>query len=140
MREWLNRAVSKTVEPLRVPWVRIPPSPPAFLQILTANLRIWLIRYSARTRTWLYTYAKCVHNRAICRKLRILDALLPKTRQGNPCGNARATQEGMLCLRITGTPDDRGAKRLRQELSLGEEGRSRIFQDHRWRAYSLPVA
>jgi hypothetical protein len=24
----LNRAVSKTVEPLRVPWVRIPPSPP----------------------------------------------------------------------------------------------------------------
>ena len=28
MREWLNRAVSKTVEPLRVPWVRIPPSPP----------------------------------------------------------------------------------------------------------------
>ena len=28
MRERLNRAVSKTVEPLRVPWVRIPPSPP----------------------------------------------------------------------------------------------------------------
>ena len=28
VREWLNRAVSKTVEPLRVPWVRIPPSPP----------------------------------------------------------------------------------------------------------------
>ena len=27
VREWLNRAVSKTVEPLRVPWVRIPPSP-----------------------------------------------------------------------------------------------------------------
>src|SRR5689334_5919983 len=30
VREWLNRAVSKTVEPLRVPWVRIPPSPPEF--------------------------------------------------------------------------------------------------------------
>jgi hypothetical protein len=29
VREWLNRAVSKTVVPLRVPWVRIPPSPPA---------------------------------------------------------------------------------------------------------------
>jgi four helix bundle protein len=28
VREWLNRAVSKTVEPERVPWVRIPPSPP----------------------------------------------------------------------------------------------------------------
>lgn len=28
VREWLNRAVSKTVEPSRVPWVRIPPSPP----------------------------------------------------------------------------------------------------------------
>ena len=31
MRERLNRAVSKTVEPLRVPWVRIPPSPPEFI-------------------------------------------------------------------------------------------------------------
>ena len=31
MRERLNRAVSKTVEPLRVPWVRIPPSPPKFI-------------------------------------------------------------------------------------------------------------
>ena len=31
MREWLNRAVSKTVEPSRVPWVRIPPSPPEHL-------------------------------------------------------------------------------------------------------------
>ena len=29
VRERLNRAVSKTVEPLRVPWVRIPPSPPS---------------------------------------------------------------------------------------------------------------
>ena len=29
MREWLNRAVSKTVEVLRPPWVRIPPSPPS---------------------------------------------------------------------------------------------------------------
>ena len=28
VREWLNRAVSKIVVPLRVPWVRIPPSPP----------------------------------------------------------------------------------------------------------------
>ncbi len=28
VREWLNRAVSKTVEPSRAPWVRIPPSPP----------------------------------------------------------------------------------------------------------------
>jgi hypothetical protein len=26
--EWSNGAVSKTVEPARVPWVRIPPSPP----------------------------------------------------------------------------------------------------------------
>ena len=31
MRERLNRAVSKTVEPSRVPWVRIPPSPPEIL-------------------------------------------------------------------------------------------------------------
>jgi hypothetical protein len=31
VRERLNRAVSKTVEPLRVPWVRIPPSPPEFI-------------------------------------------------------------------------------------------------------------
>ena len=30
VREWLNRAVSKTVVPVRVPWVRIPPSPPEF--------------------------------------------------------------------------------------------------------------
>ena len=29
VRERLNRAVSKTVEPSRVPWVRIPPSPPS---------------------------------------------------------------------------------------------------------------
>ena len=28
VREWLNRAVSKTVVPYKVPWVRIPPSPP----------------------------------------------------------------------------------------------------------------
>ncbi len=33
VREWLNRAVSKTVEPLRVPWVRIPPSPPEYLAL-----------------------------------------------------------------------------------------------------------
>src|SRR6185295_19866026 len=33
VREWLNRAVSKTVEPLRVPWVRIPPSPPDTKQL-----------------------------------------------------------------------------------------------------------
>jgi hypothetical protein len=32
VRERLNRAVSKTVEPLRVPWVRIPPSPPGYLR------------------------------------------------------------------------------------------------------------
>src|SRR5579864_829690 len=31
VRERLNRAVSKTVEPLRAPWVRIPPSPPSAL-------------------------------------------------------------------------------------------------------------
>ena len=29
--EWSNGAVSKTVEPSRVPWVRIPPSPPLAL-------------------------------------------------------------------------------------------------------------
>jgi hypothetical protein len=28
VREWLNRAVSKTVEGVTLPWVRIPPSPP----------------------------------------------------------------------------------------------------------------
>ena len=38
VREWLNRAVSKTVEPLRVPWVRIPPSPPA--QFFQAAMRL----------------------------------------------------------------------------------------------------
>ena len=37
VREWLNRAVSKTVEPLRVPWVRIPPSPPENSIFLLAN-------------------------------------------------------------------------------------------------------
>src|SRR5690606_38370208 len=45
VREWLNRAVSKTVVPLRVPWVRIPPSPPLIFQSLSgfAALRgaIW---------------------------------------------------------------------------------------------------
>ena len=30
MAEWSNAAVSKTVEPLRVPWVQIPPSPPKY--------------------------------------------------------------------------------------------------------------
>ena len=40
MRERLNRAVSKTVEPLRVPWVRIPPSPPEFVcTVLAVPLR-----------------------------------------------------------------------------------------------------
>jgi hypothetical protein len=34
VRERLNRAVSKTVEPLRVPWVRIPPSPPIDFLVL----------------------------------------------------------------------------------------------------------
>ncbi len=34
VREWLNRAVSKTVEPSRAPWVRIPPSPPHILKPL----------------------------------------------------------------------------------------------------------
>src|SRR5438874_12918689 len=40
VREWLNRAVSKTVEPLRVPWVRIPPSPPKYNQQLTKSFQI----------------------------------------------------------------------------------------------------
>ena len=39
VREWLNRAVSKTVEPLRAPWVRIPPSPP-----FTATTEAFLTR------------------------------------------------------------------------------------------------
>jgi hypothetical protein len=30
VREWLNRAVSKTVDGVTRPWVRIPPSPPQF--------------------------------------------------------------------------------------------------------------
>ena len=38
VREWLNRAVSKTVEPLRVPWVRIPPSPPFRINDLRAMI------------------------------------------------------------------------------------------------------
>ena len=38
VRERLNRAVSKTVEPLRVPWVRIPPSPP-FIDTREIRLR-----------------------------------------------------------------------------------------------------
>src|SRR5262249_37825488 len=37
VREWLNRAVSKTVVPLRVPWVRIPPSPPVLLTYLICS-------------------------------------------------------------------------------------------------------
>src|SRR5262249_52072204 len=36
VREWLNRAVSKTVVPARVPWVRIPPSPP-----LSRESQVW---------------------------------------------------------------------------------------------------
>ena len=32
--EWSNGAVSKTVEPARVPWVRIPPSPPYFIDFI----------------------------------------------------------------------------------------------------------
>jgi hypothetical protein len=39
VREWLNRAVSKTVEPLRVPWVRIPPSPPELLSYTYSELK-----------------------------------------------------------------------------------------------------
>ena len=31
VREWLNRPASKAVVAERLPWVRIPPSPPAFL-------------------------------------------------------------------------------------------------------------
>jgi hypothetical protein len=38
VREWLNRAVSKTVEPLRVPWVRIPPSPPKVIKNQYLNI------------------------------------------------------------------------------------------------------
>src|SRR3954471_1873096 len=41
VRERLNRAVSKTVEPSRVPWVRIPPSPPACFHYLQRNPK-WL--------------------------------------------------------------------------------------------------
>ena len=44
MRERLNRAVSKTVEPLRVPWVRIPPSPPFRINDLQ-----WLTFYSVQS-------------------------------------------------------------------------------------------
>ena len=40
MREWLNRAVSKTVEALRPPWVRIPPSPPQYISPLFQQLVI----------------------------------------------------------------------------------------------------
>ena len=42
MREWLNRAVSKTVEVLRPPWVRIPPSPPSFRSTTKFQLLISL--------------------------------------------------------------------------------------------------
>jgi hypothetical protein len=44
VRERLNRAVSKTVEPLRVPWVRIPPSPPVFFNHFErVSLPAWAI-------------------------------------------------------------------------------------------------
>ena len=41
VRERLNRTVSKTVDPLRGPWVRIPPSPPEWNQWLTAEPQMW---------------------------------------------------------------------------------------------------
>ena len=37
VREWLNRAVSKTVVLARVPWVRIPPSPPSDFRLQNAD-------------------------------------------------------------------------------------------------------
>jgi hypothetical protein len=44
VRERLNRAVSKTVEPLRVPWVRIPPSPPVRINQLRGLLSLGVQR------------------------------------------------------------------------------------------------
>ncbi len=39
MREWLNRAVSKTVEVVRLPGVRIPPSPRMYYVYILKSLR-----------------------------------------------------------------------------------------------------
>src|SRR5215510_9885467 len=47
VREWLNRAVSKTVVPARVPWVRIPPSPPPN-EFGLASLEFWNLARAGR--------------------------------------------------------------------------------------------
>jgi hypothetical protein len=39
--EWSNGTVSKTVVRVTVPWVRIPPSPPASLLFLQENFALW---------------------------------------------------------------------------------------------------
>ena len=46
MREWLNRTVSKTVEPFAVPWVRIPPFPLTRYLFLRVQDHIGLISWS----------------------------------------------------------------------------------------------
>ena len=47
VREWLNRAVSKTVEPSRVPWVRIPPSPPENKELSSIGAQGEMVAVSA---------------------------------------------------------------------------------------------
>ena len=49
VREWLNRAVSKTAVPYRVPWVRIPPSPPE-AKSCRGEMREWLNRRDWKSR------------------------------------------------------------------------------------------
>src|SRR5437667_11733505 len=56
VREWLNRAVSKTVEPLRVPWVRIPPSPPGLTSCFTVVLKD---RMFYKDRRWISPELYC---------------------------------------------------------------------------------
>ena len=51
VREWLNRAVSKTAVPYRVPWVRIPPSPPPRTEVNNdGEMREWLNRRDWKSR------------------------------------------------------------------------------------------
>ena len=53
MRERSNRAVSKTVEPLAAPWVRIPLSPRdcfGFLSLVGSGASLWRQHYRDRLR------------------------------------------------------------------------------------------
>ena len=69
MREWLNRAVSKTVEPLRVPWVRIPPSPPRIKDLALPEHVVNVGIYQMADSVWLLSPFRALH---------VLESALPR--------------------------------------------------------------